>query len=121
MSKKLTLALAVILVFAIGTGAPERYLSANNLRVVLAQTVIVALGATAATYLLGQRQPLAAAASHASNRFGHHLAVQVVDGQIIGFEQRRIAGDQLGIEQNLDQDMAKKVRPKAGVGRQQVA
>ena len=30
----------VVLFFAFASGAPERYLSANNLRVVLAQTVI---------------------------------------------------------------------------------
>jgi ribose transport system permease protein len=44
--------LAVILVFAIATGAPDRYLSANNLRVVLAQTVIVALGAIGMTLII---------------------------------------------------------------------
>src|SRR5258708_34530363 len=38
--------LGVILLFAILTGSPERYLSGANLRVVLAQTVIVAIGAT---------------------------------------------------------------------------
>jgi ribose transport system permease protein len=43
---------AVILIFAIATGAPERYLSANNLRVVLAQTVIVALGAIGMTLII---------------------------------------------------------------------
>jgi ribose transport system permease protein len=43
---------AVILVFAFATGAPERYLSANNLRVVLAQTVIVALGAIGMTLII---------------------------------------------------------------------
>jgi ribose transport system permease protein len=44
--------LAVILVFAVGTGAPERYLSMNNLRVVFAQTVIVALGAIGMTIIM---------------------------------------------------------------------
>jgi ribose transport system permease protein len=44
--------LAVICVFAVATGAPERYLSANNLRVVLAQTVIVALGAIGMTLII---------------------------------------------------------------------
>jgi ribose transport system permease protein len=44
--------LAVILVFAVGTGAPERYLSTNNLRVVFAQTVIVALGAIGMTLVI---------------------------------------------------------------------
>jgi ribose transport system permease protein len=44
--------LVVILVFAVGTGAPERYLSMNNLRVVFAQTVIVALGAIGMTVIV---------------------------------------------------------------------
>ena len=38
--------------FAIASGAPERYLSANNLRVVLAQTVIVAIGAIGMTLII---------------------------------------------------------------------
>ena len=44
--------LAVVLFFAVASGAPERYLSANNLRVVLAQTVIVALGAIGMTLVI---------------------------------------------------------------------
>ena len=48
--------LLVILVFAIASGAPERYLSANNLRVVLAQTVIVALGAIGMTLIIVERR-----------------------------------------------------------------
>lgn len=44
--------LAVILLFALLTGAPERYLSAANLRVVLAQTVIVAIGAIGMTMII---------------------------------------------------------------------
>ena len=44
--------LLVVLFFAIASGAPERYLSANNLRVVLAQTVIVALGAIGMTLII---------------------------------------------------------------------
>ena len=35
----------VVLVFALLTDAPARYLSSFNLRIVLSQTVIVALGA----------------------------------------------------------------------------
>ncbi len=42
----------VIAVFAIATGAPERYLSAANLRIVLAQTVIVAIGALGMTVIM---------------------------------------------------------------------
>jgi ribose transport system permease protein len=43
---------AVVLVFALLSGAPERYLSLNNLRVVLAQTVIVAIGAIGMTMII---------------------------------------------------------------------
>ncbi len=42
----------VIAVFAVLTNAPERYLSPANLRIVLAQTVIVALGATGMTMII---------------------------------------------------------------------
>jgi ribose transport system permease protein len=44
--------IGVILLFAVLTGSPERYLSAANLRVVLAQTVIVALGALGMTMII---------------------------------------------------------------------
>jgi ribose transport system permease protein len=43
---------AVALLFAVLTGAPERYLSGGNLRVVLTQTVIVALGAIGMTLVM---------------------------------------------------------------------
>jgi ribose transport system permease protein len=42
----------VALTFAILTGAPERYLSMQNLRVILAQTLIVALGAIGMTFII---------------------------------------------------------------------
>ena len=42
----------VIAFFAVASGAPERYLSAHNLRVVLAQTVIVAIGAIGMTLVI---------------------------------------------------------------------
>jgi len=42
----------VILVFAILTGAPAQYLSMPNLRIVLAQTVIVAIGAVGMTMII---------------------------------------------------------------------
>ena len=42
----------VIAVFAILIGAPERYLSLKNLRTVLAQTVIVAIGAIGMTVII---------------------------------------------------------------------
>ena len=42
----------VIAFFALASGAPERYLSGHNLRVVLAQTVIVAVGAIGMTLII---------------------------------------------------------------------
>jgi ribose transport system permease protein len=44
--------IAIVALFATLTGAPERYLSTTNLRVVLAQTVIVALGALGMTVII---------------------------------------------------------------------
>lgn len=44
--------LLVVAFFAAASGAPERYLSGNNLRVVLAQTVIVAIGAIGMTLVI---------------------------------------------------------------------
>jgi ribose transport system permease protein len=44
--------LLVIAAFALMTGSPERYLSAFNLRIVLSQTVIVALGAIGMTIIM---------------------------------------------------------------------
>src|SRR5205085_2729787 len=44
--------IGVAVLFAILTGAPDRYLSAANLRVVLAQTVIVAIGALGMTIII---------------------------------------------------------------------
>ena len=44
--------LLVVVFFALASGAPDRYLSTNNLRVVLAQTVIVALGAIGMTLII---------------------------------------------------------------------
>ncbi len=42
----------VALVFSILTGAPDRYLSMQNLRVILAQTLIVGLGAIGMTFII---------------------------------------------------------------------
>lgn len=42
----------VIVIFAVLLGAPERYLSLRNLRTVLAQTVIVAIGAIGMTIII---------------------------------------------------------------------
>lgn len=44
--------IVVIIVFALLSGAPERYLSLSNLRVILAQTVIVAIGAIGMTMII---------------------------------------------------------------------
>jgi len=44
--------LLVIVVFAALSGAPERYLSIPNLRIILAQTVIVAIGAIGMTMII---------------------------------------------------------------------
>jgi len=44
--------IGVAMLFAVLTGSPERYLSATNLRVVLAQTVIVALGSIGMTVIM---------------------------------------------------------------------
>jgi ribose transport system permease protein len=44
--------LLVILVFALLSDAPEQYLSARNLRIVVAQTVIVAIGAIGMTLII---------------------------------------------------------------------
>ena len=44
--------IGVAVFFALLTGSPERYLSMTNLRVVLAQTVIVALGAIGMTMII---------------------------------------------------------------------
>src|SRR5258707_7864141 len=42
----------VIAIFAVLIGTPERYLSLKNLRTVLAQTVIVAIGAIGMTIII---------------------------------------------------------------------
>src|SRR5436190_4297005 len=42
----------VVLTFAVLTGAPEQYLSVPNVRIVLAQTVIVAIGAIGMTMII---------------------------------------------------------------------
>src|SRR5437762_12580896 len=44
--------LLVIVIFSILTGAPERYLAPKNLRTVLVQTVIVAIGAIGMTMII---------------------------------------------------------------------
>src|SRR5438046_253700 len=44
--------LAVIAIFALMTDSPEQYLSVRNFRIVVAQTVIVALGAIGMTMVM---------------------------------------------------------------------
>ena len=44
--------LAVIAIFAVMTDSPEQYLSVRNFRIVVAQTVIVALGAIGMTMIM---------------------------------------------------------------------
>src|SRR6476469_1201165 len=44
--------LAVIAIFALMTDSPEQYLSIRNFRIVVAQTVIVALGAIGMTMVI---------------------------------------------------------------------
>src|SRR5215831_1874083 len=43
---------AVVLIFALLSGSPERYLSIPNIRIVLSQTLIVALGAIGMTLII---------------------------------------------------------------------
>jgi ribose transport system permease protein len=83
----------VVLFFAIASGAPERYLSTNNLRVVLAQTVIVALGAIGMTLVIvgggidlsvGSAIALTGVICALAMRDGHDPAVAVVAAVVGG-------------------------------------
>jgi ribose transport system permease protein len=85
--------LLVVLFFAIASGAPERYLSTNNLRVVLAQTVIVALGAIGMTLIIvgggidlsvGSAIALTGVICALAIRDGHDPAVAVVAAVVGG-------------------------------------
>src|SRR5262249_13603038 len=88
---------AVALFFAVLTGAPARYLSMTNLRVVLAQTVIVAIGAIGMTMIIisagidlsvGATIALTSVVTALALRDGHPawlaLAAGVAVGAIIG-------------------------------------
>jgi ribose transport system permease protein len=84
---------AVAALFAVLTGAPERYLSAANLRVVLAQTVIVAIGALGMTLIIisagidlsvGSAIALTSVITAVSLRNGLPPIVAVVAGVIAG-------------------------------------
>ena len=52
---------------------------------------------------------------------GNPSWVEFIEHLIILRQLRLVVGDQLGIEQNLDQNMAQKMGPKAIVGRQALA
>src|SRR5688500_19834267 len=59
--------IAIVLVFTLLTDAPERYLSAFNLRIVLSQTVITAIGAIGMTMIIvsgGDRKSTRLNSSH---------------------------------------------------------
>ena len=58
--------LAVIAIFAVMTDSPEQYLSIRNFRIVVAQTVIVALGAIGMT-----KEGLAGFAGGSSGKTSH--------------------------------------------------
>jgi ribose transport system permease protein len=84
---------AVVILFAILTGSPERYLSAANLRIVLAQTVIVALGAIGMTVIIvgggidlsvGATVALSSVVTAVLLRNGHSPAIAVTGGVITG-------------------------------------
>ncbi|MFL6229467.1 MAG: ABC transporter permease [Pyrinomonadaceae bacterium] len=85
--------LSVILVFSVLTGAPGRYLSAFNLRIVLAQTVIVAVGAIGMTLIIvgggidlsvGSTIALAGVVTALALRGGHAPLVAVGAGVLVG-------------------------------------
>ena len=84
---------AIIALFATLTGAPERYLSTTNLRVVLAQTVIVALGALGMTVIIvsagidlsvGATVALTSVVTALALRHGFPPIVAVLLGVVIG-------------------------------------
>ncbi len=88
----------VALLFALLTGSPERYLSAANVRVVLAQTVIVAIGALGMTLIIisggidlsvGSVIALASVITAIALRDGLPpivaIALGIVTGAIVGF------------------------------------
>ncbi len=88
------LGLAVVaILFAVLTGAPERYLSATNLRVVLAQTVIVAIAALGMTMIIisggidlsvGSAIALTSVATAVALRSGLAPVLAVLAGLVIG-------------------------------------
>jgi ribose transport system permease protein len=83
----------VIAVFAIASGDPGRYLSPSNLRIVLTQTVIVALGAIGMTVIIvsggidlsvGSSVALAGVVAAAGLRAGWAPSVALLGGVLVG-------------------------------------
>ena len=92
----------VVVFFALASGAPERYLSANNLRVVLAQTVIVALGAIGMTLLIvGGGIDLAVGSTIALTGVLCALAIRDGFAPIVGVAASVLAGGALGLLNGL--------------------
>jgi ribose transport system permease protein len=92
----------VVLFFALASGAPERYLSTNNLRVVLAQTVIVALGAIGMTLIIvGGGIDLSVGSTIALT--GVLCALAIRDGwpPIVGVAASVLAGGAVGLLNGL--------------------
>ena len=88
--------------FALASGAPERYLSANNLRVVLAQTVIVALGAIGMTLIIvGGGIDLAVGSTIALTGVLCALAIRDGFAPIVGVAASVLAGGALGLLNGL--------------------
>ena len=88
--------------FALASGAPERYLSANNLRVVLAQTVIVALGAIGMTLIIvGGGIVLSVGSTIALTGVLCALAIRDGFAPIVGVAASVLAGGALGLLNGL--------------------
>jgi len=94
--------LLVVAFFAIASGAPERYLSTNNLRVVLAQTVIVALGAIGMTLIIvGGGIDLAVGSTIALTGVLCALAIRDGWAPIVGVLASVLAGGAVGLLNGL--------------------
>ena len=92
----------VVLFFALASGAPDRYLSANNLRVVLAQTVIVALGAVGMTLVIvGGGIDLAVGSTIALTGVLCALAIRDGWAPIVGVLVSVLAGGAIGLLNGL--------------------
>jgi len=92
----------VVLFFALASGAPERYLSTNNLRVVLAQTVIVALGAIGMTLIIvGGGIDLSVGSAIALTGVLCALAIRDGSAPIVGVLLAVLAGGAIGLLNGL--------------------